>query len=54
MKGFDLRTATYDIYEDDENDPIEIAGLNLADDLDLVETGTVSGDWETSEDAESD
>ena len=50
MKDFDLRTANYDTHELDEHGHIEIAGLRLDEDLDLVDSGGESDDWETSND----
>ena len=54
MEDFDLRTATYDMYELDEHGPIQIAGLHLDNNSDNAGNETASDDWESPSDEDSD
>ncbi len=54
MEDFDLRTATYDVYELGQHDSIEIAGLSLDNESDGADSETASDDWQSTSDDESD
>ena len=54
MEDFDLRTATYDVYELGQHNEIEIAGLSLENESDGAESETASDDWQITSDDESD
>ena len=54
MEDFDLRTATYDLYELGQHNEIEIAGLSLENESDGADSETASDDWQSTSDDESD
>ena len=54
MKDFDLRTATYDVYEPVQHDPIEIADLRLDNESDGADSESASDDGQSTSDDESD
>ena len=54
MEDFDLRTATYNLYELGQHDQIEIAGLSLENESDGAESETASDDWQITSSDESD
>ena len=53
MEDSDLRTATYNVYELGQQDPIEIAGLKLDNDSDGAISEIPGDDWQSTSDDES-
>ena len=54
MEDSDLRIATCDVYELDQHEPIEIAGLTLDNESDGADSETAGNDWHSITDDESD